>query len=125
MSPCCRKHGGRAETHKLLSVVVGEELLQLQAPVVSSLEDAVLQQRLTHVAAPRVQIPRVVRRPGVHQDVQTVHAETPGERGGGRGGRGRGRGRGKRKKSRRKKKKRRKKMQRKRMKRRKKGRKEK
>ena len=61
-----------------MSFVVGEELLQLEAPVVPSLQDAVLQQRLAHVAAPRVQIPSVVRRSGVDQDVQTVDAETPG-----------------------------------------------
>lgn len=69
-------------THKLLSVVVGEELLQLKAPVVSSFEDAVLHQRLAHVAPPRVQIPSVVGRSGIDQDVQTVHAETPREGGG-------------------------------------------
>ena len=64
-------------THKLLSVVVGEEPLQLEAPVVPSLQDAVLQQRLAHVASPRVQIASVVRRAGIDQDVQTVHTETP------------------------------------------------
>lgn len=64
-------------TYKLLSIVVGEELLQLEAPVVAPLQDAVLQQRLTHVAPPRVQVPSVVGSTGVNQDVQAVHAEAP------------------------------------------------
>lgn len=64
-------------THKLLSVVVDEELLQLQAPVVAALEDAVLLHRLAHVAPPRVQVPRAVGRARAHQDVQAVHTETP------------------------------------------------
>lgn len=41
-------------------------------------QDAVLQQRLAHVASPRIQMPSVVRRSWIDQDVQTVHAETPG-----------------------------------------------
>lgn len=64
-------------TYELLSVVVGEELLQLEAPVVAPLQDTVLQQRLAHVAPPRVQVAGVVGRTGVNQDVQAVHAEAP------------------------------------------------
>lgn len=64
-------------TYKLLPVVVGEELLQLKAPVVSLSEDAVVLQRLAHVAPPRVQMTGTVRRSRIHQNVQTVHTETP------------------------------------------------
>ena len=64
-------------THKFLPVVISKKLLQLQVPVVPSLEDTVLKQRLTHVASPRVKVASAVRRPRVHQDVQAVHTETP------------------------------------------------
>lgn len=64
-------------THKFLSVIISEELLQLQIPVVSAFKDAVLHQRLAHVASPRVKIPSVVRRSRVNQNVQTVYAEAP------------------------------------------------
>ena len=63
-------------TYKLLSIVVDKELLQLEAPVMASFEDSVVEHRLTHVAAPGVQVASTVRRPGTHQDIQTVHTET-------------------------------------------------
>ena len=73
-------------THKLLAFVVDEELLQLEAPVVAACERAVSLLGLAHEAAPRVQVPGAGRRSRAHQDVQTVHTETPG---GGRGELGR------------------------------------
>lgn len=65
-------------THKLLSIVIGEELLQLDIPVMPPFEDAILQRWLTHVAPPRVKIPSIVRSSGIDQEVKTVHTETPG-----------------------------------------------
>lgn len=65
-------------TYKLLAIVIGKEFLQLEVPVMATFKDAIWQQRLAHVASPGVLITSIVRRSGVNQDVQAVHAETPG-----------------------------------------------
>lgn len=46
----------RGATYELLSIVIGEELLQLEAPVVAPSQDTILLRWLAHVAAPRVQV---------------------------------------------------------------------
>ena len=64
-------------TYELLAIVVDEELLQLEVPVVSPLQDTVAEEGLAHVAAPWVLVAGAVGHARAHQDVQTVHTETP------------------------------------------------
>lgn len=66
-----------AETHKLLSVVAGEEVLKPGAPVRPAVEHANGLHRLAHITVPRIEGAGLIRCPSAHQDIQAVDAEAP------------------------------------------------
>lgn len=63
-------------THKLHGAVVGEQVLNADAPVLSGDQSTVGAMRLTQVADPRVQQLQGIKRPLTDKDVETVGAIT-------------------------------------------------
>lgn len=59
-------------THKRHGAVVGEQLLNTNAPVLSGNQGAVGSMRLTHEADPRFHQLQRIKRPRTDEDVQTV-----------------------------------------------------
>lgn len=65
------------ETHKILIVVLCEEVLQAAGPVAAPAQQAERPLLAAHVAVPRVLLDGGVRRPLAHQQVHALHAEAP------------------------------------------------
>lgn len=65
------------KTHKILIVVLGEEVLQAAGPVAAPAQQAKCPLLAAHVAVPRVLFDGGVRRPLAHQQVHTLYAEAP------------------------------------------------
>lgn len=66
-------------THKRHGTVVGEQLLNTNAPVFSGNQSAVGSMRLAQEANPRVLQLQQIKRPQTHQDVQAVFAVRPAD----------------------------------------------
>lgn len=66
-------------THKLHGAVVGEKLLDSNAPVLPGNQSTVRPVRLTQVADPRVHLRQCIKRPWTDEDVQAVITERPAE----------------------------------------------
>ena len=70
--------GDISNTYEGHGAVVGEEVLDLDAPVRPQFEVPGTQRGFTHEAAPRIHILQNVEGPQTHQDLQTALTETPG-----------------------------------------------
>lgn len=67
-------------THKILVVIVCEEVLQAAGPVAAAAQQTEHAFLAAHVAVPRVLFDGGVRRPLADEQVHTLHAETPAHR---------------------------------------------
>lgn len=67
----------RDGTHKILIVVLCEEVLQAAGPVAAPAQQAERPLLAAHVAVPRVLLDGGMRRPLAHQQVHALHAEAP------------------------------------------------
>lgn len=73
----CSRSPGAGGTHKLNAAVVGEQLLDPDAPVASGYQSSAGLVGLTQEADPRVQSLQKAEGPVPHQDVQTVGTVRP------------------------------------------------
>lgn len=67
-------------THKILVMIVCEEVLQTAGPVAAAAQQTEHAFLAAHVAVPRVLFDGGVRRPLTDEQVDTLHAETPAHR---------------------------------------------
>lgn len=72
----------KKRTHKILIVVLGEEVLQAAGPVAAPAQQAKRPLLATHVAVPWVLFDGGVCRPLAHQQIHTLNAEAPAYVGG-------------------------------------------
>ena len=70
----------KTTTHEFHGAVIGEELLDTDAPVLPGPQGSPGGLGPAQVADPRVHLLQGLKRPGAHQDVQAVQAERPGGR---------------------------------------------
>lgn len=70
------------KTHKILIVVLCEEMLQAAGPVAAPAQQAKRPLLAAHVAVPRVLLDGGMRCPLAYQQVHALHAEAPARMGG-------------------------------------------